>query len=280
MKFRLYKEFGALNSKDVFTAFEQGIRACGHEISTDHEAIPVIWSVLWQGRMLKNKNVYFDAVKKSKPVIIIEVGNLYRGKSWRISVNNINNLGYFGNESDLDQNRINRFGIQLQQFQKNRKNEILIAAQHESSLQWQEQPPMVEWINQTVNKIKQYSDRNIVVRPHPRSFLRGIVNSANIQMPKKMENTYDDFDIDYNFHCVVNFNSGPAVQAAIRGIPVLCDQSSLASPVSFSIEQIESPVIPDREEWFLKLCHTEWFIDEIIQGIPIKRIENFLIGNR
>ena len=39
------------------------------------------------------------------------------------------------------------------------------------------------------------------------------------------------------------------------------------------IENIENILLPDREVWFLKLCHTEWLVDEIAKGIPLKRLE-------
>jgi hypothetical protein len=71
---------------------------------------------------------------------------------------------------------------------------------------------------------------------------------------------------------VINHNSGPAIQAAVEGIPIICDESSLAWPVSSSIDNIVNPVLPDRTEWFLKLCHTEWTVEEIAQGIPIQRL--------
>jgi hypothetical protein len=71
---------------------------------------------------------------------------------------------------------------------------------------------------------------------------------------------------------VINHNSGPAVQAAINGVPVVCDPSSLAGELSEKLENIESPVLPNRDEWFLKLCHTEWSVDEIARGIPLQRL--------
>jgi len=89
-------------------------------------------------------------------------------------------------------------------------------------------------------------------------------------------NTYDDFDIDYGYHCVINHNSGPAVQAAIQGTPVICDQSSLAFPVSMQLNQIETPYMPDRTQWFTELVHTEWTVSEIAQGIPFLRLNQEL----
>ena len=71
-----------------------------------------------------------------------------------------------------------------------------------------------------------------------------------------------------------------AVQAAINGIPVICDSSSLAHTVSEKWQNLETPQLPDRDEWFLKLCHSEWTVEEIGQGTPIirlqKHIEHFL----
>jgi hypothetical protein len=71
---------------------------------------------------------------------------------------------------------------------------------------------------------------------------------------------------------VVNHNSGPAVQAAIHGTPIICDSSSLAGEITGKFEDIETVELPDREDWFLQLCHTEWTVNEIAQGIPMKRL--------
>jgi len=274
MNFRLYRENGALNSRPVFDAFEQGLRSLGHTISND--GIPVIWSVLWNGRMAQNQKIYENSSKIRKPVVIIEVGNLRRNETWRISLGHINRLGQFANENDLDLDRPKKLGVFLKEKVENRRSEILIATQHQKSLQWQGMPPMDQWVKETVEKIKMYTDRKTVVRTHPRSPLRLNLPGVEVEIPKQIPGTYDDFDIDYNFHCVVNHNSGPALQAAINGVPCICDSTSLAYPVSSKFEEIEEISLPDREDWFLKLCHTEWTVDEIAQGIPLKRLEPFI----
>lgn len=272
MKFKLYREFGALNSPEVFSALEKGLKSCGHEIVSENEDIPVIWSVLWKGRMLANKEIYHQAKKFGKKVLIIEIGNLVRGKTWRICLDNINGRGFFGNKIDLDQSRPDVLGVCLRDLQKNRRPEILICSQLSESLQWEGMPSMNQWINDTIEKIKSLTDRKIVVRPHPRAFFKNNFKDVRIEMPRKIPNTYDDFDIDYNFHCIVNHNSGPGVQAAIFGTPVICDKSSLAWPISDRYENIENISLPDREKWFVELCHTEWTIEEISKGIPVQRI--------
>ena len=234
--------------------------------------IDVIWSVLWHGRMQKNQQIYNQCRKQNKPIMIVEVGNLLRGNTWRISIDHVHGHGIFGNTENLDKNRPNTIGVNLQSFQQNRNDKILIACQHDRSLQWEGQLPMAEWVRQKIAEIRKFTDKSIVVRPHPRSPFVLNVPGVVLESPKKIIGSYDSFDIDYRYHCVVNHNSGPAVQAAINGIPVVCDRSSLAFPVSNSIENINNATLPDRQDWFLKLCHTEWTVDEIAKGIPITRL--------
>ena len=102
MRFKLYREHGALNSPPVFDAVEQGLKRQGHDIVNDNEDVAVIWSVLWAGRMRSNKLIYDRCRQQNTPVLIIEVGNLKRGETWRLSLDHINNLGKFGNQDNLD----------------------------------------------------------------------------------------------------------------------------------------------------------------------------------
>lgn len=277
MRFKLYREHGALNSRPIFDAFEKGLLSLGHTVVEKHEDVAVIWSVLWQGRMAMNQHVYHQCRQNNKPVIILEVGNLKRNHTWRVCLNHINGLGIFGNEQDLDQERPEKLGVFLKPLNLNRRDEILIATQHQRSLQWEGMPSMNQWVSDTVRKVRQYSDRKIKVRGHPRSPLSVVLPNVEMEVPKRVEGTYDDFDINYGYHCVVNHNSGPAVQAAINGTPIICDNSSLAGKISGNFSEIETIALPDRTDWFLQLCHTEWTVDEIAQGIPLKRLESKII---
>ncbi len=229
MRFRLYREYGALNSPPVFDAVEHGLRQQGHDIVNENEDVAVIWSVLWSGRMRAN-------------------------------------------HKDLDYSRSKKLGIELKPYLTKRRGEILIACQHQESLQWQGMPAMKDWVADTIKKIQEHTHRRIVIRYHPRSSFPFKQSGVIIERPARIPNTYDDFDIFYHYHCVINHNSGPAVQAAISGVPVLCDQSSLAADVSIKWSELDQPYVPDRTDWFMKLCHTEWTVEEIRQGIPMARL--------
>ncbi len=272
MRFKLYRQYGALNSQSIFDAFALGAQSLGHSIVDDHEDVAVIWSVLWSGRMSRNRQVYQQCRNIKKSVIIIEVGNLRRNHTWRISLNHINNLGEFANDRDLDSTRPKKLGVNLKDRGSDQRPDILIACQHSHSLQWEGMPPMKTWVENTVKQIRAKSQRKIIVRPHPRSLFGLDIPGVTLERPRLISGSYDDFDIFYNYHCVINHNSGPAVQAAIQGVPVLCDSTSLASDLSITWDQIETPMMPDRQEWFLRLCHTEWTVEEISQGMPLARL--------
>ena len=73
MKFGLWTAYGALNSKSVFEAFAKGASKLGHNVVVNEEAdIEVIWSILWHGRMARNKLIWDRNRKENKPIIVLE----------------------------------------------------------------------------------------------------------------------------------------------------------------------------------------------------------------
>ena len=263
----------ALNAGPVIDALLTSCKNSGISMvadSMDADAA-VIWSVLWNGRMTKNQQVYEHYTKNNRPVIIIDVGTLVRGVTWKIARDNITSAGYYGHTENLDWDRPARLNIQLAQSSG---NHILVAAQHRNSLQLSG-VDLESWIVQQINNLRQHSDRPIRVRPHPRCQLQlsKLPKSVRIETPEKLTNTYDSFDIDYQCHAVINYNSGPGIQAAIAGTRPIVDTSSLAYPVSVLVEDIEQPYTVDREQWLVELCHTEYTLDEIEQGQWIHRLK-------
>ncbi len=62
------------------------------------------------------------------------------------------------------------------------------------------------------------------------------------------------------------------VQAALAGVRPLVDASSLAAPVGIDFAEIERPYQKDRESWLVQICHTEYTVEELAQGIWLNRI--------
>lgn len=273
ISFKLYREFGALNSGPVFDAFEQGLKTLGYTSSTQGE-VAVIWSVLWNGRMLGNRQVFNRSQQNNKPIIVLEVGGIQRGTTWKVGINGINH-GCFSLDN-LDPNRPNRLGLELQPWRTS-GDHILICGQHERSLQWQSMPKTSQWVFETINTLRQYTDRKIVVRPHPRSpftFLNARQVGIIKEQPRMIPGTYDDYDMKFKgVHAVINWSSNPGIRAVLNGVPAFVGPHSLAYDVAnYDLDRIESPAKPDRESWLVEYAHTEWTLDEIASGQPLSRL--------
>jgi hypothetical protein len=280
MKFSIFPKFGALNSKPVFDAFVEGARKLKFQV-TEHDMsadVYVIWSVLWQGRMSKNKEVWDQAKKLGKNVLVLEVGALNRGTTWKMGLNGINGEGYFGHEKSLVPNRDLLLDIKLEPW-KSRGEYILICGQHTGSHQWRNRPKPEIWLELLYHRIKQHTDRPIIFRPHPRDvqWVSNVhIKDLIIRHPRPISGTYDDFNFDDTLKeawCVFNPCSNTGILSAIKGVPCYVDKDSLAFPVSSEdLSTIETPPMPDRSKWFQKICHTEWKIEEIASGLPLYRL--------
>lgn len=280
MKFRLFREYGALNSKPIFSAFEHSLRERNFEITDSIEAdVAVIWSVLWNGRMQKNQTVWQYYRSQNKPVIVLEVGGIQRGITWKVGLNGINRSSSFlpvGN----DNSRSKKLGLKLSPWRTSGEW-ILICGQHNKSLQWSNMPPMSNWFLNTYDTIRQYSQRPIVFRPHPRCRLdhieRGLKNVFR-QEPCLIKNTYDDFDLSFdNVWVTVNNSSNPGIQSIINGVPAIVGPDSLAYEVAeHNLSNIENPSIPERQQWLNDYAWTEFTVDEIASGVPIDLLTDLL----
>jgi hypothetical protein len=277
MKFSLFPNHGALNSKPVFDAFAQGVRNLGHEVVLHdlNADFFVIWSVLWQGRMRGNQEIWNFAKKAKKTVIILEVGTLIRGTTWKIGVNHITALGYDFDNFQIDYQRSKKLGLSLKPWKKTGQN-IVIFGQHSQSEQWSNRLPVNAWLENLVTEIKKCSNRPIIYRPHPRDRFFQKIGDFHTSIPIKIPNSHDVYDHEKelnNAWCAINACSGPGVQSVIEGVPVFVEKDSLAWPVSIKdLSTIEQPSYPERELWFEKICNTEWTIDEIASGQPLIKV--------
>ena len=268
----------AKNSVPVMSAMLDSLRQAGintQENSWDADAV-IIWSVLWSGRMATNQAVWSHYKAAGKPVIIIDVGALYRGETWKVALNSITSNGYYGHTENLDWDRPKKLGISLA-INVTRNPRIVIAAQHARSLQVVGLVSMEGWVIQQVERLRTVTDRPIVVRPHPRSPLNwaGLVHlppDVVIEQPQKIVNTYDSYNLAFDCHAIVNHNSGPGIQAALAGTRPIVDVSSLAHPVSIDLHDIEQPYTVDRDQWLVEICHAEYTVEEIKKGLWLHRL--------
>ena len=283
MRFSLFKQYGAMNSKPVFEAFEHSLRNAGHVIEEDsmHSDVAVIWSVLFNGRMTGNKPIYDYYTKTGRKVIVLEVGGIQRGSTWKVGLNGINRDAYWG-DSNNDDSRKRILGLEVKPWRTDGKH-ILICGQHDKSLQWPAMPRMSNWFLNTYDEIRKHTDRPIIFRPHPRCRLEHIergLKHVYRQEPQHVTGTYDSFDMGFdNIHCTISYSSNPGIHSVIEGVPSFVSTHSLAYDVANDIDflhDIESPVMPDRTQWLNDYAWTEFTIEEIAAGLPLKRLTSKL----
>ena len=281
MKFSLWRQNGALNSRPVFDAFADSLVDAGHDVRTNDNScdVDVIWSVLWNGRMAANKSIWEDNQRNKKPTIVLEVGGIKRGTTWKVGLNGINRDAYFGSVGN-DSLRADKLGLSLKPW-RTKGSYILICGQHEKSLQWQDMPNMTAWLGNTINTIRENTDLPIYWRPHPRypvQYVEQDFKNVIRQTPNKLDSTYDDYDFNVrDAWATVCWSSNPGPHSIIAGIPAFVGPSSLAYDVASSnLNNIMTPTMPDRRQWLNDYAHTEYTLEEISAGIPLKNLTSKL----
>ena len=166
----------------------------------------------------------------------------------------------------------NDLNLSLRPYRKT-GNHILLCCQRNGG--WSMKGLSVpDWIVTTVRKIKKYTDRPIVIRPHPgdKHAYRNIRMIKHQLKTKHRISTNRNIvtDLD-NAWATVTYNSSPSVVSAIEGVPVfITDQEPKASQAyevaNIDLAKLEAPIEYDRLEWVQKLSMCHWNKNELQTG--------------
>ena len=289
MKFSIFPNSTAINGKQIMQSYAKALINAGEiVVENDMDAdVAIIWSVLFQGNMADNFKVWERFKNAGKPIIVLEVGAIKRNTTWRCGINGITGDAYHGPTGN-NNDRFKQFGLELKPWRE-QKGHIVICGQHDDSAQWQthNSSSVGKWIYDTVESWRAYdSASTFIIRPHPRNKFSWTelgppdrLGWSTIQYPNKVKNTYDDFDFEKvleDAKLVINYNSNPAIEAVLAGVPVMTHESSRCWPVANPIEYMETYATPERQQWANDLCYTEWTEQEILTGLPFKRIRQKL----
>jgi len=138
---------------------------------------------------------------------------------------------------------------------------------------------VVKFFQNTVNEVRRYSNRPIVVRTHPGDRKAAIysqyLKGKNVTLSNK-KTLVDDLRDAW---CTVVYNSSPSVASVIEGIPtfVLDTEYSQAAPVAnLNLNNIENPNMPERLEWVQKLAQCHWNDADLVSGAAWQHMRNYL----
>jgi hypothetical protein len=143
---------------------------------------------------------------------------------------------------DRPDDRFKMFDKKIQPFNRTGRS-ILIAMPDDKPMKHYDVDKK-EWLEQTINKIKQHTDRPIIVRDRAKLRIHRI-NST-------LEEALND-----NIFALVTFNSIAATESIFFGIPAFTlAPCNAASPVSSQdLSQINTPYYPDLDKVYKWACH-------------------------
>jgi hypothetical protein len=137
------------------------------------------------------------------------------------------------------------------------------------------------WVFNTIKKIRENSQRPIVIRAHPGDktiydFADTKKYFAGIQISDPKTTLLDDLK---NCWAVVNHNSSPAVAAAIEGYPVFITdpiRSQCAEIANTQLTDIEHPTLFDRQNWVNRLAMFHYNFTELEQGVCWRHMRRYV----
>ena len=142
-----------------------------------------------------------------------------------------------------------------------------------------------EWAQSIIEGIRMYSDRPIVIRPHPgdkhaRHYTKNLLikyKNQKVTLSQPGSTLISDLQ---NCWAAVNNNSSPVVGAAIEGVPIFVTdpgRSQCQEIANVNLAEIETPKLFDRLPWVQRLSMFHWKFDELISGECWQHMRNYLV---
>jgi hypothetical protein len=142
---------------------------------------------------------------------------------------------------------------------------ILIGMQRDGGFSMKTLSP-VAWLTSKIQEIRKYTNREIVIRPHPGKFdmleFTDFQSKHYIRQNVRVINPLESTLLQNleSAHSAVFFNSSASVAAVLEGVPVFVDDASAVtwSVAHHDIAQIESPQVFARDQWVHDLATAHW----------------------
>ena len=172
---------------------------------------------------------------------------------WRVCKNKIH-AGYI---KDCKPDRFEKFGLKIK-APDFKGSYILVCPSSDSINNYLDRP---NWLKETIEQIKRYTDRPIKVREKPRG--RGTSGPSEAKVPLS-EDLKDAW-------CLVTSCSIAAVEAQCMGIPVICHNKSFATEIAGQeLADIEDPFFVGAEEWLWSLAYQQFTPEEFENGRSVE----------
>ena len=179
-------------------------------------------------------------------------GNPVKGKLYhRITRNDVQ---YFGPIMDRPDDRLAQTGIGFKKF---RPGQNILLAPPSQKLLMMYDINLETWLNNTIEEIKKYTDRPIVIRKKQSRAVRMTEDTMEMALAQDV-------------HCLVTFSSIAAGEALLLGKPAITLGPNAAAPLcSQSLSEIECLNVPTVDEvraWAANLAYNQFTEAEMRNG--------------
>jgi hypothetical protein len=228
-----------------------GGKFVSYEEMYQNTTLPICWAGFFKPQWLeicKRYNLKFYNLDSGY------FGNKKTKTIFRLSVNNFQNVNPI---VDRPADRWERLALDQYSFEQG--SSIVIVPPDRKIVNTLGLGSEDKWINDTVLKIKSFTDREIKIRkrPEPRA-------------DRVVLNTFKDFIKDDTF-CVVGYSSNALVEAAMHDLPVISlGHSATKSLYNYQlqdIEKIKPAYLSDKQAWLNHLAYSQFTREEFTSGL-------------
>lgn len=240
------------HTENLLTAFA---KTCGAEILDKHAPLPNDGVPVFRSRSKKVYRTIKQCWDEKRPFIFIDTGYfLNRPKTYhRFTIGHFQEWKFYHRPSDRWKH-CKEQGAFLKPWQRGGEKILVCPPSHKSMHLYEFDAD--SWTENTLTQLKEYTDKEIIVRTKPTLDERKEGNT--------MESVLNSGEI----HAVVTFQSGSAIDAVVNGVPVFVDKYNAAAPVgSTNLSQIEDPIYHAHTDlWAENLAYSQFSGEEIMNG--------------
>lgn len=217
---------------------------------------------LWS--YLRGNNLILDyCIENNHPYYYADNSYFYNKEYFRITLNSLQNSKFVKRPAD----RFNKMPIKITEWTR-KGSHILICPPTDAFIKRFKKE---NWLDDTIGKLKKYTDREIRVRKKPNEFKmfyddRGRMTHAGEKLNSHIKSSTLEQDLQ-NCWAVVAFQSAVVNDAIAAGIPAFVDNFNAAYIMgNTDLTNIETPVYMDQQEYFNHLAYCQFTRQEMADG--------------
>ena len=278
---------------EVLRSFSEGAESQGFKtlLQDQRQVIPARLAVIlgWVGASIRGSHIQLrqdviDQQARSGHKIMSIDGSCFKCADLnnvflRYSLDGVyyNTNNYANQHSDASHwTKISRtLGLNLLPWRQSGRH-ILVCLQRDGG--WSMKgTDMAQWATKTVTHLRRVTQRPILIRAHPKApvDLRHLLALPNVSQSLPGSSLQDDIRGAW---ASVFFNSSSCVASILAGVPVIAqDEDCVAWAVAeHDLNKIESPHMPDRQQWLHDLSAAHWTDEQSKQGLIMKKFQSWL----